>query len=378
MLLSFLPLLIILSIASGAAWAVHAHTRLPDPAPRADSAQALERPVQFTGQTGEYFWKWLSVVGLNIITLGLYSPWGTVRLRTYLYGHTRVGPHAFSFLGDPLAILKGRLVVAGILVVLVVLSGVAPTLYAVALAAAYLVGLPLLMPRALRYQARTTALAKAPFSFSGGSGGAFVAYVVGPLGGLLSLGTLLPVFSRFTAFYRYNHLAWAGRPLAVSVSLGQMYRALGWGLVGGLLSASAVVAVGAALFTDFGDDREAMTWVALLPVALFYFGFIPAALVYQAVKLRALLDSLVIDGVGRLQCRLPAGRTIFVSLTNILAVIFSLGLATPWARIRSLRLITQALTLHALPGVLALDANATQQPTTATDEVAANLFNVEF
>lgn len=377
-MMDFLPLIIVLALGLGAAWLVHARTRLPNPAPSADSPQAVERSVQFTGQAGEYFWKWLSVVALNIVTLGLYSPWGTVKLRTYLYGHTRVGPHAFAFLGDPIAILKGRLIVAGVLIALVVLASVAPTLYAVALAAAYLVGLPLLMPRALRYHARTTALAQAPFSFSGTTGGAFLAYVVSPLGGILSLGTLLPIFSRYTAFYRYNHLAWAGRPIAVSVSVGQMYRALGWGLLGGGVSAGVVGIVVSALFADFGADHEELGPAAFLPLVIFYFGFIPAALIYQTAKLRAILDSLVVDGVGRLQCQLPAGRTIFVSLTNLLAVIGSLGLAIPWARIRALRLITAALTFHAVPGVLTLDARAEAQARTATDEITGSLFNVEF
>jgi uncharacterized membrane protein YjgN (DUF898 family) len=377
-LIALAPLIIVLALGLGAAWAVHAHTRLPDPMPDADSPQALERPVQFTGQSGEYFWKWISVVCLNIITLGLYSPWGTVRLRTYLYGHTRVGPHALSFLGDPIAILKGRLVVVSILLVLVVLASAAPTLYAVALAGTYLVGLPLLMPRALRYQARTTALAQTPFSFSGSSKGAFVAYVVGPLGSLLSLGLLLPVFSRFAAYYRYNHLAWAGRPIAISVTLGQMYAALGWGLLAGLTSAGVVGAVAAALIADFGDDSEMMELIAIVPAVLFYFGLIPAALTYQTAKLRAVLDSLVVDGVGRMQCQLPASRTLFVSLTNLFAVICSLGLAAPWARIRSLRLITGALTFHAMPGILTLEAGAASQASLATDEITANLFNIEF
>lgn len=377
-LMSFLPLMIVLAIGLGVAWAVHARTRLPEPAPSADTLQALERPVQFTGQTGEYFWKWLSVVALNLLTLGLYSPWGTVKLRTYLYGHTRVGPHALAYLGDPIAILKGRLVVAGVLVLLVVLAGAAPTLYAVALAGAYLVGLPLLMPRALAYQARTTALAQAPFAFAGSSLGAFVAYVVGPVGGLLSLGTLLPIFSRYAAYYRYNHLSWAGRRIAVSVSLPRLYAALGWGLLGGLASAGVAGLVAAALWADFGSDRDGMALAALLPLILFYFGFIPGALVYQSVKLRAILDSLVVDGVGRLQCRLPAGRAIFVSLTNLLAIVCTLGLAAPWARIRTLRLVTGALTFHAVAGVLSLDARADAPARTATDEIAGSLFNVEF
>ena len=77
-------------------------------------------PFEFRGNGGEYFRIWIVNLLLTIVTLGIYSAWAKVRRLRYFYGNTFLDGQSFDYHGQPLAILKGRLiVVAGYVVFLV-------------------------------------------------------------------------------------------------------------------------------------------------------------------------------------------------------------------------------------------------------------------
>ena len=64
----------------------------------------------FTGAAREFFGIWIVNLFLSIITLGIYSAWATVRKKRYMYGHTWLAGANFEYHGDPIAILKGRVI----------------------------------------------------------------------------------------------------------------------------------------------------------------------------------------------------------------------------------------------------------------------------
>ena len=64
----------------------------------------------FTGKTADYFRIWAVSLCLSLLTLGVYSAWGKVRKRRYLYAHTRLDGSGFDYHATPVAILKGRVI----------------------------------------------------------------------------------------------------------------------------------------------------------------------------------------------------------------------------------------------------------------------------
>lgn len=68
----------------------------------------------FTGRTGEYFRIWVVSLFLSIVTLGIYSAWGKVRKKRYLYARTLLEDTGFEYRASPIAILKGRVVALGL------------------------------------------------------------------------------------------------------------------------------------------------------------------------------------------------------------------------------------------------------------------------
>ena len=76
--------------------------------------QELRRePFIFTGRGGEYFRIWIVNLCLSLLTLGIYSAWAKVRRMQYFYRHTAVAGANFDYHGDPVAILKGRILAVG-------------------------------------------------------------------------------------------------------------------------------------------------------------------------------------------------------------------------------------------------------------------------
>lgn len=76
------------------------------------TSEAIEQtiPFKFTGEGWEYYKIWIVNICLSIVTLGIYSAWAKVRTNRYFYGNTILDNSNFSYLAEPLQILKGRIV----------------------------------------------------------------------------------------------------------------------------------------------------------------------------------------------------------------------------------------------------------------------------
>ena len=105
----------------------------PDASPVSDSAASTQPPasdgwqsppdtvavpptpkppvrISFEADGAEYFRIWITNIALTVVTLGIYSAWAKVRRQQYFYRTTRLDGSSFDYHGQPLAILKGRLV----------------------------------------------------------------------------------------------------------------------------------------------------------------------------------------------------------------------------------------------------------------------------
>jgi uncharacterized membrane protein YjgN (DUF898 family) len=130
------------------------------PGPR----QAL--PLRFTGTGGEYFRIWIVNLLLTIATLGIYSAWAKVRRTRWFWSNTLLAGTAFQYHARPLAILRGRIVVA---VLLVAYSLLGQLSVAAGLAALSLLGLafPWFFQKAMRFKLTNTSWRGIRFGFVG-------------------------------------------------------------------------------------------------------------------------------------------------------------------------------------------------------------------
>src|SRR5690606_35454791 len=179
-------------------------------------------PFTFTGTGREYFGVWIVNVLLTIVTLGIYSAWAKVRRMRYFHGNTRLAGGSFDYHARPVQILVGRIIVLVIIVAYNLAVNFVPIVGGV-IGVAFLFAIPWFVMRGLRFRARVTSYRNVRFDFTGGYGGAFLAYL---LGGLLtwgSLGLLAPIASQWMWRYTLGNLRYGDRPIECDPRLEKLY-----------------------------------------------------------------------------------------------------------------------------------------------------------
>lgn len=313
------------------------------------------QPVRFTGTTGDYFKIWIVNLLLSIVTLGIWSAWAKVRTKKYFYGHTHLAGSSFDYDTTGWVILKGRLIAFAIIAVWTVVTSVFPPAYFIGLPALLFL-LPWIINRGTRFNARITRWRNVRFDFVGNYWKCFAIYMLAPMTLLISGGFSLPWIRKISNQYYIDNHRFGSVAFSLKADLGDFFVAylkmMLLGVVVGLCVAVVAVPIGFAVYAMAdsygagGDDTVA----AVIVVA--YIGVLLAAGVvfpyFEALILSLTLNGMSLDGGHRFACDLSGWRYIGLHITNTLAVLFSLGLAMPWATIRLYRYIAESVT--ALPG----------------------------
>lgn len=350
---------------------------LPEAPPPPPPPDLTPRPFRFTGTGSEYFRIWIVNLLLSVVTLGIYSAWAKVRRLRYFYGHTAVDGGVFGYHASPIAILKGRLIAYTVVLLLAVVSNVAPLL-ASALYLPLLVLMPIVLVRAFRFRAANSSFRGIRFSFDGMEHDAFRVYLLLPLLVPFTLGLIYPfIVARQREFYVDNsrlgrsafHLTvptWPTyRLYAVAALVG-----LAWLGVAVFIAAGAVLAGGGdAENPALGGGVAAAGLLAYLGIGVLYVG------------VRTAFENLVWNHTQldehRFSSRLRIGRMLAIYLVNILTIAVTLGLAVPWARVRLARYRAESLTL--LPGgPLVSEADPSVDRESATGSELSEAMDLDF
>ena len=289
--------------------------------------------TEFTGTAGEYFRIWIVNLALTILTLGIYSAWAKVRKRRYFYAHTRIAGESFEYRGRPVAILIGRLLALALLVFVVLVGNLVPELSlesfsgkALFFAAAVLIG-PWLLVRSSKFNAANSVYRNIRLSFFGSYGSCFsvvIRYVW-----LIFVGILYPYFKHRIVRYSAEHHAFGDSKFAVDDFKKPFIHAYAVAFGLGLLGA-IIVFVLFSLHAVGGEESA-----ELLPVGI-YAGFLALYAFVRARTTNAVWNAIRI-GPLRFECTLRARDFAWIYLTNVAAILASLGFATPWAVIRTMR-----------------------------------------
>lgn len=295
-----------------------------------------EHAFEFHGSGGEYFRIWIVNFLLSLVTLGIYSAWAKVRTQRYFARSTRLADSSFDYLADPIAILKGRLLVLAFFALYTLVSAFASPLEPLMGLALFLL-FPWAIVRSMAFRAHNTAWRNLRFRFDASYGNAFSAYVGLPFLSILTLGLLYP----YTVFQQrrfiVDHAAYGTTPFQMGSRTGDFYR---------LFLRISVVLLGiamlmGALFASVGEKGLVAAAVLALPLYFYVFGTYAAGvanLTYDGASL----------GRHRLSADLPAARMAWIYASNALAMLASLGLLVPWAHVRLARCRLQHLHLHAV------------------------------
>lgn len=375
-------------------------------------------PFEFRGNAREYFKIWVVNLALTLVTLGIYSAWAKVRKLRYFYGNTYLDGSSFEFLGRPLAILKGR-IVAVLAFAAYWLSANFYPLANLALLPVFALCFPWVMVKALNFRARNSAFRNLTFSYHGTYGQVAAAYMglpvliggavlgmsyltgglpampgntpqqlspetaakVGALFGLVMLGVslLFPYFfylqkRAFLAPRRFGDTAFtfdtgprAFYKLVFRLSLASLGAVIMVGVLTGVLGGFPK-----------GAPHSVPTGLAVMPIVIGLLMVLAQYLIYITFMTwtRNLMLSAVRIGEAQLSSRLEVRKVFWLYVTNILAVVCTLGMLAPWAKVRLMRYQTSRTSLLAPHGTENFTGHPGQSAS-AVGEGLADIFDLD-
>ena len=298
------------------------------------------QPV-FHGQAGEYFGIWIVNVLLSVVTLGIYSAWATVRTQRYFYANTRLAGSSFEYLADPIRILKGRLIAVAVVVALALSSHFMPVLYLLLVLAVMLL-MPLLVFLSVRFRARYSAWRGVRFRFDGGAAEAYGPFLLWTVLSGITLSLLYPIAKMRQHDYLVDGHKFGRSRFRYQGDAGSYYvpylivLVLGFGLLVGMVFAmgalSGAAGTAAAGATPTPPD-PALMFAVILPM---YAGMF-ALMAFARTRYVNLMWRSSALGAHRFESTLRARDVIWLYASNLVAIVCTLGLATPWAMVRLAR-----------------------------------------
>lgn len=335
-------------------------------------------PLEFRGEVASYYRIWLVNAALSIITLGLYLPWARVRLRQYFYGHTFLEGYNFSYDASPVSLLLGYLVVGALFATFTLAQNLEGWRWlSLLLGGLFYLLYPWLLYRSLRFQARNTLHRGLRFGFDGGALMVYALYGLLPLSFWMSGGLTVPLAQFLQRRYLLQSVRYGQSQGQFRGNAGPVYLAYLLGF-GGLVALLLLIAA-ALLAVHAVTKGHAEGWQATAPYIagglLAAASYLAAGQFIRAQLLRYTLEQSQLGGTLRFRVRYRPLGLAWVLLSNLLAQVLTLGLASPWAAIRYNRYLLghiDILTLAPLSEYHA--AGSTHEG--ALGEAAAELFDI--
>ena len=363
----------------------------------AASKQGSRYPFSFTGRGGEYFKIWIVNILLSIITLYIYSAWAKVRTRRYFAGNTVLDNSSFDYHATGKQILLGR-IIAVVLLIIVTVGGVIDPFVSIGGFVILALLLPWAVWRSIKFNMRMTSYRNVRFGFDGKLGPMYMYLLVMPLipllvaavvaGGLYMSGIVavpelasigaVGVFAMYLMYpwvhkrlanymlrnYRYGTAKFSGE-----LSTGRFYAIYIKAFFLSLLVYFAVLLVGAGIafllsslgilgpdfFESYFQNPEQFgqtgSILGILAVVFFYLViFFIGTLItsYFRSRLREhLFDNGILDQRVDPESTVTARGLWWISISNILILVFTLGFGYPWTKVRMARYIADNTVVHA-------------------------------
>ncbi|MBV8209344.1 MAG: DUF898 domain-containing protein [Burkholderiaceae bacterium] len=364
--------------------------------------------MEFTGTGAEYFRIWIVNLLLTIVTLGIYSAWAKVRKLQYFYRNTRLDGSVFDYHGNPIAILKGRILAVA---TLALYKYALPLLgsFGLILMLAVLAGAPWLLAQSYRFRLHNTSYRGLRFRFDGPVSQAYLIFGL-PIAVLLIPGALVALAVRsdpqhpdlkvlavigiaylvlmilwpYLHFsfkrWQHNHACYGRARGRFEARAGNFYGPYlaGAGIILLCTILTAVLFVVMAAVTA-ANRAQAVKTGESLGVAILIVSYAAAVIVGTLISAR--IQNVVwsrtrLDEVG-FASDVRAARLIGITLGNLVMVVFSLGLLIPHAVIRAMKYRIESIQVLDAAALGKVAADAGTGPVGATGEGAVDLMDLD-
>ena len=346
-----------------------------------DESKKEQVRYQFHGKAGEFFGIWIVNVILSIITLGIYSAWAKVRTYQYFYGNTEIDNHRFSYLAKPLQILKGRVIAIILFVAFYLISSLLP-FAGIVLMLVLLLAMPYLICSSLRFETRMTSYRNVRFNFTGQYFEAALCFLILPVLSVFTLYLLFPYALKRMDQFIIDNSSYGNKPFKSELSTGKYYStafitlALGFFSVFAIAMIFGIFGAGMAALSSVEGQLPELQWSILAMFAAYVIIFSLVQAYYQARIRNHIFDNTQIESVACFKSNIEFSQLAFLQVTNVIALMCTLGLALPWAQIRTKRFFVEYTNIYGLPGKEQVIDELTESTSAIGDEIA-NAFDID-
>lgn len=346
--------------APGASASQDLDTAPPDPqppTPDATSPHAGEAPDRFrrpffSGTGGSLFGMFTMNTLLTLLTFGVYSFWGRVKIRRYLHSQTRFAGARLAFHGTGGELFKGwmkAMAIFGIPYTALNYAGAlqsnATLQWGVNLVAGllFLCFLPIAIVGSHRYRMSRTSWRGIYFSFRHSAKDFVTLYLKGTLFSILTLGIYYPIFDNAKRAFLSSGTHFGSRAFGFTgegKELGNIYFKAFRVLILGLVTAEAVL-----LATSFLSGKvdpthviDVVFWATVGIVSMVVPFVLGVWFWFQAARQRYMWSHTTF-GTARFQATMTGRDLCELKLTNLFLLVFTLGLAWPWVQTRNLQFL---------------------------------------
>jgi uncharacterized membrane protein YjgN (DUF898 family) len=305
--------------------------------------------LRFTGTGSGYFGIWIVNLLLTVVTLGIYAAWAKVRRLQYFYRHTELAGSSFDFHGSAQRILVGRilaLVLLGLYQYCVRLQSI----WTLVILGALAVIMPWLLRNSFRFRLYNASWRGTRFHFRGGVGGAYQVFLIY---GFLSLVTgylFAPAMYQKLKAYQHGN-SWLGQTrCSFHARVSQFYWVNLLIVVGIMVFFLALFMTGAAgtLMAAFHTRQHVAPGPLIWAITVVYGSIIGLLFtigpVYQALMFNLIWNNTRL-GEHRIESKLSPWKLAWITLSNLVMIVVTLGLFIPWATVRLTRLKVESMRL---------------------------------
>lgn len=322
----------------------------------------IELPFEFKGDGFEYFKIWIVNILLTIVTLGVYSAWAKVRDNRYFYANTFLDEHNFEYHANPKKILIGRIILVVIVLLMTVLSTLAPVL-AIFIALLWGIALPFFIHQGIRFKLAYSSYRNVRFHFERNLKESYISFLALPFISVFTLYLLYPFAIFKQRKFLIDNANFGTSQFSSDFSAGEVYKICIFTVVGFIVSSFLG-------FSLFGAPLAIGKFGFMTMLSIILFFLIPAACYwFYYISMRNLVMSSTSLDMNSLYSDIDFKQFIFIKATNYLGIIFTLGLFYPWARVRLARFLADNTFLNSMENLNNYTANQTQDVDATGSEV---------
>lgn len=344
------------------------------------------KALEFNGKASEYFKIWIVNILLTIITLGLYYPWAKVKNNRYFYANSLLDGKNFEYHAKGKQLFIGYLIAMVLLITYIILQKVSPTASIIMIVLLSL-AIPWIILKSMLFNMRVTSFSNVHFAFKGKLGQAYINFLAYPLAlyvALIGMFVLMSfidsvilsivVFIALLALLIYglafikknnsrffiNNLQYGQGIFKTSLEIKKfaiillktsaiaVFSTLFTFVVIGVIAYLTIGMQTLASFSQIGQNPDILnsSLSIIVPlVSLIYIAMIIVMIFVMAYSLAAnrayIYENTNLDENINFSSTLEALPFAWILISNFIVVIFTLGFAIPWSKVRVARVMLE-------------------------------------